>query len=133
MTNTQNITLPTNVKSTDCTYPKWSKTNRVVDSFELWYTERFGWVIPTLTISKAKFGTARRTYAIAIKDGQICTVGNGPHVLAQTTVYVTPKRQKALQSFLDIRTKGQGNAGMIRDRISTRRANTSLRRAQFGW
>lgn len=49
--------------------------------FELWYTERFGWVIPTLGIGGR--GPGRRTYAIIVDNGKVCCVGHGPHVLDQ--------------------------------------------------
>lgn len=138
------LKLPELVKASDCSYPKYPKNparesqaaqtaRRVVATFELWYVQRAGWVIPTLDIARAKFGPARRTYAIALNDKQVYTVGNGPHVLAMTTVYVTNARLAALQPLLDLKTAGMGDAGMIRDRISTRRARTSLRRQERGF
>lgn len=55
--------------------PKYTQYGGVVE-FDIWYTERFGWCIPTLGIrgiSRRGRGagiTTARTYAIAIKDGQ---------------------------------------------------------------
>lgn len=111
-------------------------------NFELWYTERFGWCIPTLHIRnpgrRHMSGVPARTYGITIADKnldghQVVTMGLGPHVKARHTVYVTKSRAEALQKFLDIRMEGLEKAGSIRDRISTRRARTSERRGLLGW
>jgi hypothetical protein len=105
--------------------------------FELWYTERFGWIIPTLQIAAvtarraARGATLRRTYAIAIKDGALVRAGFGPHVLEHHTVYVKASRLDALTPLLDLAVKGEADAGDCRDRISTRRAQTAMRRSSF--
>jgi hypothetical protein len=139
MTNTKNIELPDEVRETDLKYPSWESTknnedNRVVSQFEMWYTERFGWCIPTLFISRARRGSNMndRTYGIAINTNGVVTMGKGPHVLRTVTVYVRKGRVEALKKFTDLKTKGEGDAGQIRDRISTRRANTMLRRNSYG-
>lgn len=114
------------------------------DSVEFWYTERFGWCIPTLAIGgRRSFGGAdnRRTYGVCVGDklkrearrGAVVTMGNGPHVLARITVYVRKPNADRVAPYLALRREGQGSAGAIRDRISTRRANTIARRAGYGW
>jgi len=126
--------LPAGMISKDVTRPSW-KDKEQADwklQFELWYVEGTGWVIPTLPIANAKRGSlydTRRTYAIGVNDSKIYTVGRGPHVKTTVEVYVRPSRVTALQKFLDIKNKGLESAQTIRDRISTRRSNTILRRA----
>ena len=101
-------------------------------TFELWYTERFGWCIPTLQIANARRGSAtRRTYGITL-NGDLIRMGQGPHVKATHTVYVRKDRLEALTPFLDRMMEGTEKAGDCRDRISTRRAQTALRRKTFG-
>jgi hypothetical protein len=39
-------------------------------------------------------------------------------------------RLKSLKPFLELRLKGQGDAGQIRDRISSRRAQGQVMRAE---
>jgi len=103
--------------------------------FELWYTERFGWVIPTLTIrnntGRAARAETRRSYAIAIKDGAMCSAGMGPHVKRHVTIRVKQERFEALKPLLDIMIKGGEKAGDIRDRRSTRIAQGRARRSNF--
>lgn len=101
-------------------------------TFELWFTSAAGWVIPTLLISRARRGSdvPDRYYAVDML-GKTWTVGRGPHVLKTVTVYVRKSRVDALKSFLDLKDSGNGNANMIRDRISTRRARTVQRRASM--
>jgi hypothetical protein len=94
-----------------------------------------GWVIATLPISAARKNFEARTYAIEIEKApyadkhNIVTVGNGPHVTATFDIYITTNRLKKLQKYVDIYNAGMSDAGMIRDRISTRRAQTVLRRS----
>lgn len=135
--------LPPDIESGDLAYPRfeWTKANaarpenKVVDQFEIWYTERFGWCIPTLDIRSAPRGrnVTRRTYAFSIGDQQVVSIGMGPHVLRHHEVYVTEASRKRLQKFLDLKTQGQGKAGEIRDRISTRRSRTIERFSRGGW
>ena len=127
------IALPKEIKVKDLKYPSWkSKVKHLYESdFEMWYTERFGWCIPTLFISRARRGSNMqdRTYGVPINDpSSTITMGKGPHVLRTIQVYVTSANLSRLQKFVDIKVKGQGNAGQIRDNISTRRANTMARR-----
>lgn len=97
-------------------------------------TERFGWVLTTLGISKGKrySGQTDRSYGISIKDEGLVTVGKGPHVLATVEVYLSDANLPRLQKYLDLWKKGMAKAGDTRDRISTRRANTIARRPRPG-
>lgn len=140
MTATKKIELPEGIIESDTVRPAWdSKTKMAkgpdgygVLEFQLWYTERFGWCIPTLLIGKARrAGTQDRTYATTLK-GETVRIGMGPHVLATHTVYVKESRLAKLQKFVDIMNAWAGRAGDIRDRISTRRANTIAHR-RGGW
>jgi hypothetical protein len=104
--------------------------------------ERFGWCIPTLLIRKASRGYGygsqqpNRTYAVSIESGSVCRIGLGPHVKHRLRVWVRKGRTEALKPLLDLLLQGQENAGIIRDRISSRRAQTALRRGfgnYYGW
>lgn len=120
--------LPKGIKAGDLKYPKkapWSSGN-----FELWYTGGMGWVIPTLQISSgSRSAYGKRTYAVVVSTGQVCRVGMGPHVHAKHVVYVTTKSADRLAPFLALREQGQADAGQVRDRISTRRAQGQMHRA----
>lgn len=105
-------------------------------TFELWYTERFGWCIPTLTIrnpgrgrASATFDIMRRSYAVTVKDEQLISCGMGPHIKRHVTIKVKKDRFKALQPLLDIMVRGAEKANECRDRRSTRIAQTKMRRA----
>lgn len=106
-------------------------------SFELWYTERFGWVIPTLTIAnntgRRAHAETRRSYGIAIKGEQLVSVGMGPHVKRHVTIKVKADRFDALKPLLDLSIKGLEKAGDCRDRRSSRIAQTKMRRAGLDW
>lgn len=132
----KDIPLPKEVKASDLKYPNWkSKVKHLYEQdFELWYTERFGWCIPTLFISRARRGSNMqdRTYGISL-GGETVTMGKGPHVLKTVSVYVTEKNISRLQKLVDLKASGMGKAGDIRDTISTRRANTMARRRSFGY
>jgi hypothetical protein len=133
---TVNRELPAGVLKADLQYRKWNPRKKYESpvSFELWFTERFGWVIPTLFIRGARRADQqRRTYGVAVNGGEVVTVGLGPHVLETLTVYVYNDRRKALQQYLDLKVSGEGKAGEIRDRISTRRARTIARGSYGGW
>lgn len=136
--------LPREVIAKDLTAPKWNDPDNLdygpgedpIRSFELWYVERFGWVIPTLEISSGRHryrpsSDTRRTYAIGV-DGQSCRVGHGPHVKATVVVYVRKSRRAALQRLLDLYAQGLESANVTRDRISTRRMQGSMRRS-WSW
>lgn len=105
-------------------------------TFELWYTERFGWVAPTLTIRGAgrRHGAdakTRRTYAVAIKGGALCRVGMGPHVLKTVKVYITKDNIKRLKATLALIVDGSKRANEARDELSSRRAFG--RRGYYGY
>ena len=109
---------------------KW--TRDIVAKFDLWLVIGMGWVIPCLSIAKAtgrRVGRADRTYAVSVTEGKLCRVGFGPHVTEQFTVYVSKGRAKQLQKFLDLHTKGQVDANIVRDCRSSRRAQGQLNRA----
>jgi hypothetical protein len=132
--------LPVGILLTDLNYRDLNyrvTDDKHIGDFELWYTERFGWCIPTLLISKGNShtrsrGLAERTYGIAIKDSQAVRMGMGPHVKERHTVYVYESTQPRLQKYLDLQAKGQEIAGDTRDRISSRRMATARRRADWG-
>lgn len=116
------IELPEGILKSDLEYPKDYKDHVYDGDFELWYTEGFGWCIPTLLISKNNRNNyGDRTYAVRINDGGNVRIGRGPHVKAQVKVYARKDRMTVLQKYLDIRTKGSEAANTVRDRISTRR------------
>lgn len=95
-------------------------------SFEILYTERFGWVAAVLLIRRATWrnkGGSNRTYAVSLKNGEMCRVGFGPHILRKETVYVTKSNVERLEAGpIPIVLKGSIEANDCRDRISTRRA-----------
>lgn len=135
------IKLPEGILKSDLKFPAWKSKNKLLYNvanagrLTFHFTEKFGWVIATLVIGSAKRGSglADRTYAVQVEkqasgDHSIVTVGKGPHVLSSIVVYLTEKRLTKLRKYVDIYTAGLGDAGSIRDRISTRRAQTVLRR-----
>lgn len=123
--------LPKGITSADLKYPGYEEgdaRNYDERSFELWFTTGFGWVIPTLDITTSgRRGMPRRTYAVTLK-GDVVRVGQGPHVTETVTVYVRLARVEALKPFTDLRTKGLAEAGQVRDRISSRRAQGQMER-----
>jgi len=135
-----NTNLPAGITQEDLAFPKfpkrvtpkWRAENKLLDRLKMYKTERFGWVICSLHIRNAppdRREMPARFYAISL-EGEICRVGLGPHVTQSIIVYVTEGR-KHLHKFLELRDKGAASAGTIRDRISTRRANTILRRSDL--
>jgi hypothetical protein len=136
------VKLPAGVRESDTKFPGYKSKDRVVRfdfgtgyeetaSLELWYTERMGWCIPTLLISRAARrnpNTTDRTYATTLSGDQV-RIGKGPHVLRTTTVYVRESRFEALKKFLELKKNGSAKSGQIRDRISSRRAQGQQERA----
>jgi len=130
--------LPEGILENDLLFPGWGHDTPHEDridyeagdhgQLEMWYTEAFGWCIPTLKIGNAGRHDTRRTYAIAINTAAGCRIGHGPHVKRTVTVYIRKNRVEALQKFIDLYNKGLEMAGFTRDRISTRRMNTQNRR-----
>ena len=144
------IALPKGIKASDLKYPNYKSKNKLVyegahrGSLTFHYVPSRGWVIATLPISNARrnSGFEDRTYAIEVQEKpytpgehNIVTVGKGPHITKTIQVYITTKRVKALKPYIDIFSKGLASAGNIRDRISTRRTQTVLRRSgsPLGW
>jgi hypothetical protein len=118
--------LPLGIKASDLAWPKGGRFTR---SFELYLTSRFGWCVATLKIGNGRSGPPR-TYGASLKDGKIVTMGGGPHILDTKTVYLTEERTAALAKLVEFYEKGVEEAGLIRDRIGSRRAEGQLRRAQ---
>jgi hypothetical protein len=130
---TKQPALPAGIIEGDLKRPPYVSDNPVPwedRTFELWHTTAFGWCIPTLLIGRARGAQTDRTYAISVTSKQAVRIGKGPHVTRTVIVYVTAKRLKALQPFLDLRAQGAARAGEIRDRISSRRAQGQEMRAQ---
>lgn len=135
MTTPKPPSLPKEIVEKDLKYPDYRDKDQLIKewedrTFELWYTTSLGWVIPTLLIRHSRRAErADRTYATTL-DGKACRVGLGPHVLRRVTVYVRESRRAALQKFLDLRRSGQVTSNQIRDRISSRRAQGQVMRAE---
>jgi hypothetical protein len=138
--------LPPGIEVEDLVYPLKYEDSEVLDDsmerysqyqlnkFELWNVEGArvnSWCIPVLLISKGRGNQPDRNYAIDVTGG-MCRIGRGPHVKVCVTVYVTKQNKKRLleKGFLKLIRDGQTQAGQTRDQISTRRANTAMRR---GW
>jgi hypothetical protein len=146
---TKQIALPKGIVDRDLTPPKsyrdyafYSPSHKggepqIPHSFELWYTEGFGWVIPTLDISRNRRliakGYQRRTYAVTVEGARLVSVGHGPHVLRSVKVHVRKSRLAALRPFVSTLWDGEAKAGSYRDRLSSRRMRTSARRSGWGW
>ena len=126
------VDLPQMVQITDTTYPKYvgEKTLRVVKTLLFYKTEKFGWVLTTLPISKGKNGYGDRYYGIRLDGDSVVRVGKGPHVTQEVTIYVTDKSATRLQRYVGLHEAGLGKAGSIRDRISSRRAQGVEMRAE---
>jgi hypothetical protein len=112
-------TLPNGILQEDLKSPG---SLLLTDSFELYYTNRFGWCIATLEIAKAKRNYATRTYGISIKDHQTVSMGNGPHVLAHHVVVVHDQNRARLKTYLDLRAEGMKKSQECRDFRSTARS-----------
>lgn len=140
------LPLPAGVLAKDLVYPSYKDRDKLVpwsirgNSFELWAVAALGgaleWFVPTLRIANAsrRAGpgvTTARTYATRVRDGKGgFRIGRGPHVKCTVTVYVRQSRVKALEPYLALREQGQEVASQIRDRISSRRAQGTLMRAE---
>lgn len=129
---------PKGIKESDTVWPKYNKKTYtpVKQTYEFYKTERFGWVMLVLHIrnassnQKARGIDTQRSYAICIESGKICTVGLGPHVKEKFTLHVTEKNEERLEEYIKLFCEGSETANSIRDRISSRRANTIARRLQ---
>lgn len=143
MKTTPKRELPPDVIESDLEYPS-SFEKRVKDLPEGLYgslTFYFvpegkkapAWVLTTLHISnpsRRQSGTPARTYGIGVGDSKVYTVGRGPHVKAEVTVCLTTVNIDRLQKYVDLWVKGMSDASAIRDRISSRRAQGNLFRAE---
>jgi hypothetical protein len=87
------------------------------------------WVLTTLRIGGAGRGASERYYGIDVASKKVCRVGKGPHVLDVVTVYVSKANKDRLWKYVDLHQEGLAQAGGIRDRISTRRAQGQIHRA----
>ncbi len=137
------LNLPKDIEAKDLTYPnlkeRLTKAQRkklealgfdyYETSFELWETESNEFFIPTLEISGARRGGSRRTYAVGIADGKTYRIGKGPHVKAQHTVHLKKANFKRLLRFMVLKIGGSSAANQVRDRISSRRAQGQINRA----
>lgn len=141
--------LPLGIVPSDLEYPTYGKNmkdyekKRIIHTLKLYYVgeegafgrddQYTGWMITTLHIANAKRRApgqeTARTYAVDLK-GNVVRIGNGPHVTHQITVMVRQDRLKDLKPLVDLYIKGCADAGAIRDRISTRRAQGQIYRAE---
>lgn len=141
---TEKYPLPKDITAKDLTRPGYEDKDKLARisegpeswqyrsaEFEMWYTEQMGWCIPTLLISNARRGSNNpaRTYATTL-DSKPVRIGRGPHVKRIVTVYVRESRLSALQHYLDKQSAGAEVSNQIRDRISSRRAQGQVMRAQ---
>lgn len=126
--------LPAGLLAKDLRWPALWRDRAHKADFDLWYVTGFGWCIPTLLIRGAPRHTAltARTYAVRVDNGNIVRIGLGPHVTFRCTVYARKSRLPALRKYVELRDTGAGKAGMIRDRISSRRAQSEARRLAYG-
>lgn len=96
------------------------------------YRTEAGWMLCTLYISspgkRNRSPSQDRYYAIGVGDKKIYTVGRGPHVLEEMTVYLSEKNKQRLSTLIELFQEGLSQAGQIRDRISSRRAQGAMRR-----
>lgn len=140
--------LPPDIVASDTVPPQFNrKTLRSYSELQgkglpatlLFYqTASLGWVLTTLHISnassrqRARGIEAERYYAIGVSDSKVYTVGRGPHVKKEISVYIKPSNIDRLRKYLNLYAKGMEDANQIRDRISSRRAQGALRRSGAG-
>lgn len=116
---------------------EWKDKDPQVEEFGMYLVQGFGWCITTLLIKNASWrgrsagASTARFYAVRIDSGQVVRIGHGPHVTATADISVKKSRVAALQKYVDMKRKGLADASMIRDRISSRRAQGALRRGNF--
>lgn len=143
---TSDTPLPEGITRKDLEYPKVKRDKkfRVLNPAEelvrdageygqltFYETAGFGWCLATLGIARARSpGKTDRTYAVRVSDGGSVRIGAGPHVTRTIKVYVRRGRLTALKKYVEMFQSGQVQANSIRDRISSRRAEGALMRAQ---
>ena len=152
-TKSRTVALPANVRDTDTKRGwDWRDLRHLsrklmalglsehdannLSSLTFYKTDRFGWVLTTLGIRNAgrsATNNTARSYGVSIDTESVVTVGHGPHVTANVTVYLTSKNVARLATYVKLWLKGLSEASSIRDRISTRRAQGALRRSMYGW
>jgi hypothetical protein len=91
-------------------------------TIEIHHNDRFGWCIATLPISKD------RSYGISIDNGEVVSMGVRD-LGKERRIILRKSRLGKLQKFIDLFNTGYERAQDIRDRTSTRRAQTVARRA----
>lgn len=139
--------LPKGITNKDLQYPSYKSSDRLAyddarlsnsGSFELIHVIGWGWCISTLLIRKAgrrssesAISGGARVYAVRVDTGETVRVGLGPHVDERVQVYVRKSRVKALERYINLLVSGATRANQIRDRISTRRAQSAFRR--YAW
>lgn len=127
--------LPKGVLKSDLERPAWDAEDGIDyelgehGQLTLYKTERFGWVINTLFISRGKRGQPDRSYGQAIDTDQVVSCGNGPHVTETAVVYIRKSRAEALKHLTDMYVEGMKRANAIRDRRSSRIAQGQEERA----
>lgn len=95
-----------------------------------------GWVLTTLLIghagsrARAAGCATDRSYGIGVADGKVYRVGRGPHVTDEVEVHVSEDNVERLGKYLELWRRGMADAGAVRDRISSRRAQGQLYRQQ---
>lgn len=120
--------LPPGALNSDTAWPKGQE--RVIATLSVYdLGGRFGWAVKTLPIN----ARTNRAYGMTVESGRVVTMGNpGTRIV---TLYITEKRKAALQKYIDLHAAGQQDAGAIRDRIGSRRAEGQIRRArgEYSW
>jgi hypothetical protein len=121
--------LPPDVTEADKNYLSYKiKQSQPVEYLTFYKSNRFGWCVATLPINGKG-----RTYGMST-EGAIVTMGGRPDDV-KVRIYVHDGNRKRLQKYVDLRAKGLGKAGDIRDRIGSRRAQGQEMRAQgrYSW
>ena len=140
--------LPPGITEADLKWPKyedsipWEKRKELgledLHSFKFYLVKGRkdrGWVLTTLLIGtasrRARAGaTTDRYYGIEVGTESIVRIGKGPHVLKEIEVHLSNKNIERLTKYVELWRKGMADAGSIRDRISSRRAQGQLYRAE---
>lgn len=146
------VELPPDVNASDLKYPAYDSDKGVSDGIPYAKQQELGldstsltfylvsgrhvndWVLLTLHISnpprrqRNRGVDTTRSYGVSM-DGKVCRVGLGPHVLKEVTVHLSQSNIERLKKYVDLFRKGLAEAGQIRDRISTRRAQGQIHRA----
>lgn len=118
--------LPPGVKTSDLRYPE---KGRPVDTLTFYLCERLGWCIAVLPISRGR-ERSDRVYGVRCDTGTLCRMGKGPHVKKEVTIYIAEDRALPLDRYLKLKRQGEVDANVVRDRISSRRAEGQLHRAR---